>query len=160
MYQAGERGRANRPGEPMGRTDAGNRTGSAGTPRPTSYQMPGAERRAKDGARDSRSGTCQCSPVACATTGDLFRIPLRLHRSQGGTTFLSCCSTVAGSSIFRQSQQSPKNRGKAENALNHVPRNETERPLALVILGGLVTSTLLNLFLLPSLYAGFGTRRG
>ena len=44
-----ERGRANRPGEPIGRTDAGNRTGSAGTPRPTSDQSMGAERRAMDG---------------------------------------------------------------------------------------------------------------
>jgi Cu/Ag efflux pump CusA len=39
-----------------------------------------------------------------------------------------------------------------------VPGNEIERPMALVILGGLVTSTLLNLFLLPSLYARFGGR--
>ena len=40
-----------------------------------------------------------------------------------------------------------------------VPGNEIERPLALVILGGLVTSTLLNLFLLPALYARFGRVR-
>lgn len=42
-----------------------------------------------------------------------------------------------------------------------VPGNEIERPMALVILGGLATSTLLNLFLLPALYARFGkdTRR-
>lgn len=38
----------------------------------------------------------------------------------------------------------------------NVPGNEIERPMALVILGGLMTSTLLNLFLLPALYAGFG----
>jgi Cu/Ag efflux pump CusA len=38
----------------------------------------------------------------------------------------------------------------------NVPGNEIERPMALVILGGLVTSTLLNLFLLPALYARFG----
>ena len=37
-----------------------------------------------------------------------------------------------------------------------VPGNEIERPLALVILGGLITSTTLNLFLLPALYARFG----
>lgn len=37
-----------------------------------------------------------------------------------------------------------------------VSGNEIERPMALVILGGLVTSTLLNLFLLPALYARFG----
>lgn len=42
----------------------------------------------------------------------------------------------------------------------NVPGNEIERPMALVILGGLVTSTLLNLFLLPSLYARFGRRGG
>lgn len=37
-----------------------------------------------------------------------------------------------------------------------VPGNEIERPMALVILGGLVTSTLLNLFLLPALYLKVG----
>ena len=31
--------------------------------------------------------------------------------------------------------------------------------MAIVILGGLVTSTLLNLFVLPSLYLRFGRRR-
>ncbi|HSI34753.1 MAG TPA: efflux RND transporter permease subunit, partial [Tepidisphaeraceae bacterium] len=36
------------------------------------------------------------------------------------------------------------------------PGQEIEYPLAVVILGGLVTSTLLNLFLLPPLYAVFG----
>jgi Cu/Ag efflux pump CusA len=34
--------------------------------------------------------------------------------------------------------------------------NEIEHPMAIVILGGLVTSTLLNLFVLPSLYLRFG----
>ena len=38
-----------------------------------------------------------------------------------------------------------------------VPGNEIERPLALVILGGLATSTVLNLFILPSLYARFAS---
>ena len=36
------------------------------------------------------------------------------------------------------------------------PGQEIEYPLAVVILGGLITSTLLNLFLLPPLYALFG----
>jgi Cu/Ag efflux pump CusA len=36
------------------------------------------------------------------------------------------------------------------------PGYEIEHPMALVILGGLVTSTLLNLFLIPALYARFG----
>ena len=36
------------------------------------------------------------------------------------------------------------------------PGHEIEYPLAIVILGGLITSTLLNLFLLPPLYAKFG----
>ncbi len=40
-----------------------------------------------------------------------------------------------------------------------VPGNEIERPMALVILGGLATSTLLNLFLLPALYARFAHRK-
>ena len=38
------------------------------------------------------------------------------------------------------------------------PGQEIEHPLAVVILGGLVTSTLLNVFLLPPLYARFGRR--
>jgi Cu/Ag efflux pump CusA len=38
------------------------------------------------------------------------------------------------------------------------PGHEIEYPLAVVILGGLVTSTLLNLFLLPPLYLWLGGR--
>ncbi len=37
-----------------------------------------------------------------------------------------------------------------------IPGNEIEHPLAVVVLGGLVTSTLLNLFVVPSLYLRFG----
>jgi Cu/Ag efflux pump CusA len=37
-----------------------------------------------------------------------------------------------------------------------IPGQEIEHPMALVILGGLVTSTLLNLFVVPSLYLRFG----
>jgi CzcA family heavy metal efflux pump len=36
------------------------------------------------------------------------------------------------------------------------PGHEIEYPMAVVILGGLITSTLLNLFLLPPIYAAFG----
>ncbi|MBA3613426.1 MAG: efflux RND transporter permease subunit, partial [Nitrospirales bacterium] len=36
------------------------------------------------------------------------------------------------------------------------PGHEIEYPMAIVILGGLTTSTFLNLFLLPSLYTAFG----
>ena len=39
-----------------------------------------------------------------------------------------------------------------------IPGHEIEHPMAVVILGGLVTSTLLNLFVLPSLYLRFGRR--
>jgi Cu/Ag efflux pump CusA len=38
----------------------------------------------------------------------------------------------------------------------NIPGQEIEYPMALVILGGLVTSTLLNLFIVPSLYLAFG----
>ena len=38
------------------------------------------------------------------------------------------------------------------------PGQEIEFPMAFVILGGLVTSTLLNLLVLPPLYAKFGSR--
>jgi CzcA family heavy metal efflux pump len=40
------------------------------------------------------------------------------------------------------------------------PGHEIEHPLAVVILGGLFTSTLLNLFVVPSLYLRFGHGRG
>lgn len=40
-----------------------------------------------------------------------------------------------------------------------VPGHEIEHPLAVVVLGGLVTSTLLNLLLVPSLYLRFGRSR-
>jgi len=38
----------------------------------------------------------------------------------------------------------------------NLPGHEIEHPMAVVILGGLVTSTLLNLFVVPSLYLRFG----
>ena len=41
----------------------------------------------------------------------------------------------------------------------NAPGHEIEYPMAVVILGGLATSTLLNLFLIPSLYARFGRSR-
>ena len=40
-----------------------------------------------------------------------------------------------------------------------IPGHEVEHPMALVILGGLVTSTLLNLILIPALYLRFGGSR-
>jgi CzcA family heavy metal efflux pump len=40
-----------------------------------------------------------------------------------------------------------------------IPGNEIELPMAVVILGGLVTSTLLNLFIIPPLYLRFGTKQ-
>jgi Cu/Ag efflux pump CusA len=40
-----------------------------------------------------------------------------------------------------------------------LPGHEIEHPMAIVIIGGLVTSTLLNLFVTPSLYLRFGGHR-
>jgi Cu/Ag efflux pump CusA len=37
-----------------------------------------------------------------------------------------------------------------------LPGHEIEHPMAIVIIGGLLTSTLLNLFVVPSLYLRFG----
>jgi Cu/Ag efflux pump CusA len=42
----------------------------------------------------------------------------------------------------------------------NIPGQEIEYPMAIVILGGLVTSTVLNLFVVPSLYLRFGKRKG
>jgi Cu/Ag efflux pump CusA len=41
----------------------------------------------------------------------------------------------------------------------NIPGQEIEYPMAIVILGGLFTSTLLNLFVVPSLYLRFGKVR-
>ncbi len=43
--------------------------------------------------------------------------------------------------------------------VGNVPGQEIVRPLAVVMLGGLVTSTLFCLFVVPALYLRFGTRR-
>jgi Cu/Ag efflux pump CusA len=40
-----------------------------------------------------------------------------------------------------------------------IPGHEIEYPMAIVILGGLITSTLLNLFVVPSLYLAFGKEK-
>ena len=40
----------------------------------------------------------------------------------------------------------------------NIAGHEIEHPMAIVILGGLVTSTLLNLLVVPSLYLRFGKR--
>jgi CzcA family heavy metal efflux pump len=40
----------------------------------------------------------------------------------------------------------------------NIPGHEIEHPMAIVILGGLVTSTLVNLFIVPVLYLRFGKR--
>ena len=40
------------------------------------------------------------------------------------------------------------------------PGHEIEHPMAVVILGGLVSSTVLNLFVMPSLYLKYGRRAG
>jgi CzcA family heavy metal efflux pump len=41
----------------------------------------------------------------------------------------------------------------------NLPGHEIEHPMAVVIMGGLVTSTLLNIFVVPSLYLRFGAKR-
>ena len=41
----------------------------------------------------------------------------------------------------------------------NIPGHEIEHPMAIVILGGLITSTLVNLFIVPALYLRFGRRR-
>jgi Cu/Ag efflux pump CusA len=42
----------------------------------------------------------------------------------------------------------------------NIPGNEIEYPMAIVIIGGLITSELLNLFIVPMLYLHFGKPRG
>jgi cobalt-zinc-cadmium resistance protein CzcA len=40
-------------------------------------------------------------------------------------------------------------------ALSHAIGAETQRPLAVVVIGGLISATLLTLFVLPTLYFAF-----
>jgi Cu/Ag efflux pump CusA len=40
----------------------------------------------------------------------------------------------------------------------NLPGHEIEHPMSIVILGGLITSTLVNLFVVPALYLVFGWR--
>ena len=49
-----------------------------------------------------------------------------------------------------------KHGGSSVARTGNQPGQEIEFPMAVVILGGLVTSTLLNLFVLPALYLRFG----
>ena len=42
----------------------------------------------------------------------------------------------------------------------NVPGQEIEYPMAVVIVGGLLTASFLNLFILPALYARFGEPAG
>ena len=44
-------------------------------------------------------------------------------------------------------------------ALSTAPGAEVQRPLATVVIGGLISATLLTLFILPVLYSRFGTRK-
>ena len=41
----------------------------------------------------------------------------------------------------------------------HQPGNEIQAPMGVVILGGLLSSTLLNMLVVPALYARFGAKR-
>jgi multidrug efflux pump subunit AcrB len=41
-----------------------------------------------------------------------------------------------------------------------IPGHEIEHPMAVAILGGVIISTLLSLFVLPILYLRFGSRSG
>nr|WP_276599790.1 efflux RND transporter permease subunit [Nannocystis sp. SCPEA4] len=43
-------------------------------------------------------------------------------------------------------------------ALSTAPGSEVQRPLATVVIGGLVSATLLTLLVLPAVYARFGPR--
>ena len=45
-------------------------------------------------------------------------------------------------------------------ALGHGAGAEVQKPLATVVIGGLISATLLTLFVLPTLYARYGERRG
>lgn len=49
--------------------------------------------------------------------------------------------------------------GFAPMALSTAPGSEVQRPLATVVIGGIISSTLLTMLLLPVIYAFLGARR-
>ena len=57
-----------------------------------------------------------------------------------------------GRSVVREAMQSLAMLGLVPMALSHGIGSETQRPLALVVIGGLISATLLTLFVLPTLY--------
>ena len=79
--------------------------------------------------------------------GEKFGIPLILRGSEERLVPILMTASCAGLALV------PLVLG------GNIPGHEIEYPMAVVILGGLVTSTLLNLFVMPALYAAFGQAR-
>jgi Cu/Ag efflux pump CusA len=80
--------------------------------------------------------------------GEPFGVPLVLRGSEERLTPILMTALATGLALLPLALEGEK------------PGQEIEHPLAVVILGGLVTSTVLNLFLMPALYARFGRSRG
>ena len=80
-----------------------------------------------------------------------------------GTPFIECtCGTYAPRPLFSEwdmldppAKANFLMRGTAWVLAGTIPGHEVEHPMAVVILGGLFTSTLLNLFVMPALYLRF-----
>ncbi len=79
--------------------------------------------------------------------GETFGIPLVLRGSEERLAPILMTALTAAFALLPLA------------AAGNAPGHEIEQPMALVILGGLVTSTALNVFLLPALYAAFGKGR-
>jgi len=108
--------------------------------------------------RWSGSSRCSASPRATHHAVSHFR---HLHDAEG------CRSAANSSCALRGSARADPDDGarnstrtRADCGGGNRPGHEIEHPMAVVILGGLVTSTVLNLFLMPSLYLRYGRRRG
>jgi Cu/Ag efflux pump CusA len=79
--------------------------------------------------------------------GEAFGVPLVLRGAQERLAPILMTASCAGLALLPLV------------VAGNVPGHEIEYPMAVVILGGLITSTILNLFLLPTLYASFAQRR-
>ncbi len=99
------------------------------------------------------SGSRRAMESSSSATIDTFRL-----RKRPPSVSTSSCAAARSASSHPHDRRDRRARPAPARPQRRSARERNRASMALVILGGLVTSTLLNLFLLPSLYARFGGR--
>ncbi len=114
--------------------------------------LPDGEERVR-GALEVRTGAAAAQADAAkspaASEDELVALALR---NNAGFRAAQCALPRARSSRAARSLSCTR------RSASPVPGHEIEHPMAVVIVGGLVTSTALNLFLLPALYLRYARR--